>query len=76
MSFVFFIALQSTLQTGTEDIKDENEKTDQVIMNHSGLNSIALTHGCSSLLTKNGLHSLHVSWMNSVCDVAAIKQHG
>ena len=56
----FFTVLQSTLQTGIEDM----QKTDQDIMNHSVLNSIALTHGCSSLLTENGLHLLHFSWMN------------
>ena len=46
-------------------------------MNHSVLNSIALTHGCSSLLTENGSHPLHFSYMNStgICGVAAIKQH-
>ena len=37
-------------------------------MNHSVLKSIAMTHGWSSLLNKNGLHPLHFSWMNSVSD--------
>ena len=59
----YFIVLQSTLQTGTEDIKDYNAKADQDIMNHSVLNSIALTHGSSSMLTRvlteNGLHPLN-----------------
>ena len=50
-------------------------KADQDIMNHSVLNSIALNKGCSSLLTENGLHLLHYSWMKSICDVAAIRQH-
>ena len=72
--FWFLIALQSMLQTRTEDIKGQNAKTDQDIMNHSVLKSTALTHGCSSLLTRNGLDHLHFSWMNSICDLAAIKQ--
>ena len=42
------------------------------IVNHSVIDSTA---GCSSLLTENGLHSLHVSWMTSICEVAAIKQY-
>ena len=44
-------------------------------MNHSLLESIALTHDSSSLLNENGLHSLHFSWMNSICNIVAIKQH-
>ena len=44
-------------------------------MNHSVLKSIAVTHGCSSLLNENGSHPLHFSLMNSTCDEAAIKQH-
>ena len=54
--------------------KARMRKTDQDIMNHSMLNSLALTQGCSSLFTKNCLHLLHYSWMNSICDLAAIKQ--
>ena len=42
---------------------------------HSVLNSIALTYGCLSFFTENGLHSLHFSGINSICDVAAMKQH-
>ena len=44
---------------GPKISKARIRKTDQDIMNHSMLNSIALTHGHSSLLTKNGLHPFH-----------------
>ena len=53
----------------------EWKKTDQGIINQSVRNSLALTQGCSSLLTENGLHPLHYSWMNSICDIAVIRQH-
>ena len=62
-------------EQGPKMSKARIRKTDQDIMNHSVLNSLALTQGCSSLLTENGLHPLHYSWMNSICDVAAIRQH-
>ena len=32
--------------------------------------SSALTNGCSSLLTENGLHPLYFSLMNAICDEA------
>ena len=55
MSFGFSV-LQLTLQQGPKISKTRMQKTDQDIMYQLVLNSIALTHGCSSLLTENGLH--------------------
>ena len=75
MSFGYSQFQTSTLQIGTEDIKGYRmQETDQDIMNHSVLKSIDLNDNFSSLLNENGLHPLH-SWMNSIYDEAAIKQH-
>ena len=51
------------------------QETDQDIMNHSLLKSTDLTDNFSLLLNENGLNPLHYSWMNSIYDEAAIKQH-
>ena len=52
------------------------QETDQDIMNHSLLKSIDLTDNFSSLLNENSLNPLYYySWMNSIYDEAAIKQH-
>ena len=55
--------------------KTRLQNTDQDIMYQLMLNNIALTHDSSLLLIENGLHPLNFSWMNSICDLVAIKQH-
>ena len=75
MSFGFSQFYNLRNKQGRKISKARMRKTDQDIMNHSVLNSLALTQDCLSLLTENGLHPLHYSWVNSICDVAAIRQH-